>query len=120
MHPQRGQATQVAIRRFETPARNQAQVDWGETGSIDTDAGPKKLNCFAYPLGHTRVLFAGVTTDIRIRTLLRLYHAAIHALGGIPRETLYDHMKPVVLGVDERHEHPKTHHRESSIGSSLL
>ena len=104
MHPQREQATQVAVRRFETPAGYQAQVDWGEIGSIDTDAGPKKLYCFVYTLGHSRAMFADVTTDTRIGTLLRMHHAAFHALGGVPREILYDRMKTVVLGIDERHE----------------
>ncbi len=85
MQPQREQATQVVVRRFETRAGYQAQVDWGEIGSIDTDAGPKKLYCFVYTLGHSRAMFVDVTTDTRIGTLLRLHHAAFHALTEVRR-----------------------------------
>ncbi len=49
-------------------------------------------------------MFAEVTTDTRIGTLLRMHHAAIHALGGVPRENLHGRMKTVVLGVDVRHD----------------
>lgn len=104
IHPQREQAKQVAVRRFETPAGHQAQVDWGEIGHIETELGRKTLYCFVFTLGHSRAMFADVTTDTRIGTLLRMHHAAFHALGGVPREILYDRMKTVVLGIDDRQE----------------
>jgi transposase len=109
--PQRVKASQVAVRRLETPAGYQAQVDWGEIISVDTDAGPKKLYCFVFTLGHSRAMFADVTTDTRIGTLLRMHHAAFYALGGVPRAILYDRLKTVVLGIDEPHEQSKGYHR---------
>ena len=57
-----------------------------------------------FTLGHSRALFADVATYTKIATLLRLHEAAFAELGGIPREILYDRMKTVVLGTDERGE----------------
>lgn len=104
LKPLRQQASQVAVRRFETPPGHQAQVDWGEIGSLDTAEGRKRLYCFVFTLGHSRALFAEVSTDTKLSTLLRMHEAAFQELGGVPREILYDRMKTVVLGMDERGE----------------
>jgi transposase len=37
LRPQRQAAGEVVVRRFETPAGQQAQVDWGHLGSIIID-----------------------------------------------------------------------------------
>lgn len=104
LRPLRQQATQVAVRRFETPPGQQAQVDWGEIGTIETPEGRKKLYCFVFTLGHSRAQYVDVTTDTRIVTLMRMHEAAFSELGGVPREILYDRMKTVVLGTDDRGE----------------
>jgi transposase len=104
LRPLRQQATQVAVRRFETPAGQQAQLDWGDLGHLETPEGRKTLYGFVFTLGHSRALFADVATDTKMATLLRLHEAAFLELGGIPREILYDRMKTVVLGTDERGE----------------
>ena len=62
------------------------------------------------PSLHSRALYADLATDQTLPTLLRLHEAAFAALGGIPREILYDWMKTVALGTDERGEvrwHPQ-------------
>lgn len=92
------------MRRFETPPGHQAQVDWGELGHIETAEGKRTLYGFVFTLGHSRAVFADVTTDTKVATLLRLHEAAFAELGGIPREILYDRMKTVILGTDERGE----------------
>jgi transposase len=104
LRPLRKQARTVAVRRFETPPGHQAQLDWGELGHLETAGSRKTLYGFVFTLGHSRALFADVATDTRIATLLRLHEAAFAELGGIPREILYDRMKTVVLGTDERGE----------------
>jgi transposase len=104
LRPLRKQARVVAVRRFETPPGQQAQLDWGELGHIETAEGKRTLYGFVFTLGHSRALFADVATDTKIATLLRLHEAAFVELGGVPREILYDRMKTVVLGVDERGE----------------
>ena len=104
LRPLRKQARVVAVRRFETPPGHQAQLDWGELGHIQTSEGKRTLYGFVFTLGHSRALFADVATDTRIATLLRLHETAFAELGGVPREILYDRMKTVVLGTDERGE----------------
>lgn len=104
LRPLRKQARAVAVRRFETPPGHQAQVDWGELGHLETAKGRQRLYGFVFTLGHSRALFADVTTDTRTPTLLQMQEAAFEQLGGVPREILYDRMKTVVLGLDERGE----------------
>jgi len=104
LRPSRKQAAAVAVRRFETPAGHQAQVDWGDLGHLETAQGRQTLYGFVFTLGHSRALFADVATDTQVATLLRLHEAAFAELGGVPREILYDRMKTVVLGTDERGE----------------
>jgi transposase len=103
LQPQRQAARAVAVRRFETAPGHQAQVDWGELGHLEGD-GRQTLYGFVFTLGYSRAVFADLATDQSLSTLLGLHEAAFAALGGVPREILYDRMKTVVLGMDERGE----------------
>ena len=51
LHPQRQSAQTVAVRRFETPPGQQAQVDWGHLGTIEMEGEEYKLNGFTFTLG---------------------------------------------------------------------
>jgi transposase len=104
LQPKRQAAREVAVRRFETPPGQQAQVDWGELGRLEGPEGRQKLYALVVTLGHSRAMFADVATDQTLSTLLSLHEAAFAALGGVPREVLYDRMKTVALGTDERGE----------------
>lgn len=108
--PQREAARQVAVRRFETAAGVQAQVDWGHLGYLEQEGGEQALSGFVFTLGYSRAISAEAALDQRLATLLRLHETAFHALGGVPQEILYDRMKTVWLGTDERGEvvwHPQ-------------
>jgi hypothetical protein len=94
----------MAVRRFETPPGHQAQLDWGHLGVVVSGESTQKLYGFVLTLGHSRAMYADLATDQRLSTLLRLHEAAFEALGGIPQEILYDWMKTVALGTDERGE----------------
>ena len=53
---------------------------------------------------------AEAALDQKLGTLLRLHEEAFRQLRGVPREILYDNMKTVALGRDERDEvqcHPQ-------------
>ena len=104
LQPRRRAVREAAVRRFETPPGQQAQVDWGDVGHLEGPDGRQALSGFVLTLGHSRVLFAEVATDQTLATLLALHEAAFAALGGVPREILYDRMKTVVLGLDDRGE----------------
>jgi transposase len=104
LRPLRREAAAVAVRRFETPPGQQAQLDWGTIGRLETAAASKALHVFVLTLGHSRAMFADVTTDTQLQTLLRMHEAAFAELGGVPHEILYDRMKTVILGLDGRNE----------------
>jgi transposase len=105
LRPKRSASREVAVRRFETPAGQQGQVDWGDLGRLEWPDGQRqRLSGFVFTLGYSRAIFADVATDQQLGTLLALHEAAFEALGGVPQEILYDRMKTVALGIDERGE----------------
>ena len=104
LRPQREAARSVAVRRFETPAGHQAQVDWGHLGTIEIDGKPRQMWGFTFTLGFSRAMMAEAALDQRLGTLLRMHEEAFHQLGGVPEEILYDRMKTVWLRTDERGE----------------
>jgi len=104
LQPQRRSASAVAVRRFETPAGKQAQVDWGHLGSIEIDGEVHKLWGFTFTLGYSRAMMAEAAIDQKLGTLLRMHEEAFRQLGGVPEEILYDRMKTVWIETDERGE----------------
>ena len=104
LRPQRRAAWAVAVRRFETPPGHQAQVDWGQLGVLEQEEERQKVWGFVFTLGYSRAMAVDVARDQRLGTFLRLHEEAFHQLGGVPAEMLYDRVKTVWLGTDERGE----------------
>jgi transposase len=86
--------------RFETPAGQQAQVDFAEFRvEFDDEPGLEhKVWLFAMVLGHSRYLWAQYVLHQDLGTVLRCHMEAFEHFGGVPREILYDRMKSAVLG----------------------
>lgn len=104
LRPQRRSAQTNAVRRFETPAGRQAQVDWGHLGTLGVDGQERKLWGFTFTLGYSRAMMSESRLDQRLGTLLRMHEEAFRQLGGVPEEILYDRMKTVWLETDDRGE----------------
>ena len=104
LRPQRQASQMVAVRRFETPPGKQAQVDWGHLGSLCENGADRSLWGFTMTLGYSRILMAEAATDQKLGTLLRMHETAFAQWGGVPEEILYDRMKTVWNGTDERGE----------------
>lgn len=104
LRPQRQAARVVAVRRFETPPGKQGQVDWGHLGSLTMGGQERKLWGFTLTLGYSRMLMAEAALDQKLGTLLRMHEEAFRQLNGVPEEILYDRMKTVWQGTDERGE----------------
>lgn len=104
LRPQRSAARVVAVRHFETAPGKQAQVDWGHLGTLEMAGQEQKLHGFTFTLGYSRRMEAEAALDQKLGTLLRLHEAAFQQIGGAPEEILYDRMKTVWLGTDERGE----------------
>jgi transposase len=104
LQPQRAAGMATAVRRFETPPGKQAQVDWGHLGYLNTDGEKRQVWGFAITLGYSRRMWAQAALDQKLGTLLRMHEAAFREWGSVPEEILYDRMKTVWLGSDERGE----------------
>lgn len=89
-------------RRFETPAGQQAQVDFAEFKVAFTDEPGvvRKVWLFSLVLGHSRWLWGRFCPSQDLQTVLRCHIAAFEALGGATTEILYDRMKTAVVGED--------------------
>ncbi len=88
--------------RFETPPGEQAQVDFAHFQVVFTDepSAPRIVWLFSLVLGYSRLIWARFVAHQDLQTVLRCHMAALAALGGVPREILYDRMKTAVIGED--------------------
>jgi len=86
--------------RFETSPGDQAQVDFAQFQLQFTDepAVTRIVWLFSFVLGFSRLIWARFVLHQDMQTVLRCHMAAFDAIGGIPREILYDRMKTAVIG----------------------
>jgi len=77
----------TAFVRLQTPAGQQAQVDFTATGKmIDPVSGKlRKAWCFVMTLSCSRHQFAVLVFDQKITTWLRCHRQAFEHFGGVPR-----------------------------------
>ncbi|MHC2486256.1 transposase [Sinorhizobium meliloti] len=89
--------------RFETPPGEQAQVDFAQFHVVFTDepTTPRIVWLFSMVLGYSRLIWARFVMHQNLPTVLRCHVAAFDAIGGVPREILYDRMKTAVIGEGE-------------------
>ena len=80
------------VVRFETEPGRQMQADWAVIRR-----GGDALSVFVATLGWSRATYVEFTCDEKLETLIRCHENAFEALGGVPREGLYDNMRTVVL-----------------------
>jgi transposase len=77
------------VVRFETDPGHQMQVDW-----CVFRRGKSPLSAFVATLGHSRATYVEYVTDERIETLTRCLMDAFEYFGGVPKEVLYDNIRP--------------------------
>jgi transposase len=89
--------------RFETPPGQQAQVDFAQF-RVRFAGAPDSVQVvwlFSMVLGFSRLIWGRFAQRQTMQTVLACHRAAFEAIGGVPREILYDRMKTAVLGEDE-------------------
>jgi transposase len=96
----RPQPKMQAFLRIESLIAEQAQVDWAHVGRVRVGDHSRDLWCFVLVLAWSRAMFAELVFDLTAASLCRSLVRAGEALGGSPREWLFDNPKTVVL---ERH-----------------
>ena len=86
--------------RFETPPGDQAQVDFAQfqVTFADEPSETRIVWLFSFVLGFSRLIWARFVLHQDMQTVLRCHMAAFAAIGGTPREILYDRMKTAVIG----------------------
>jgi transposase len=86
--------------RFETAPGEQGQVDFAHFQVVFTDepTTPRIVWLFSMVLGYSRLIWARFVVHQDLATVLRCHVGAFEALGGAPRELLYDRMKTAVTG----------------------
>jgi transposase len=83
-------------RRFEVLAGAQAQVDWGDEGELQTQAGPLHAFSFHMTLAHSRDPFCCFTASQDLGTFWDCHRRAFAHFGGVPALLVYDRTKTVV------------------------
>jgi transposase len=86
-----------AYLRLETLPGEQGQVDWGNFGKITVGNAERSLSCFVMVLSCSRAVHARFALDQTLESFLRGHVEAFSAMGGVPRNLLYDNLKSVVL-----------------------
>jgi transposase len=90
--------------RFETPPGEQGQVDFAQFQVVfaDEPSTPRIVWLFSMVLGYSRLIWARFVIHQDLASVLRCHVAAFEAMGGSPREVLYDRMKTAVIGEGDR------------------
>lgn len=83
-------------RRFEVVPGAQAQVDWGDEGSILAHVGIGKVYSFHMTLSFSRDPFSCFTTSTDMATFWACHRAAFSHFGGCPGSIVYDRTKTVI------------------------
>jgi transposase len=87
---------------FETEPGEQAQVDLTrfEVGFMDEPGVIRIVWLFSMVLGFSPLIWARFVVHQDLQTVLRCHIAVLEAIGGAPREIIYDRMKTAVIGED--------------------
>ena len=83
--------------RIETLPGEQAQVDWGNCGTIEVEGSKRRLSVFVMVLSYSRLLYLEFTLSQGLDAFLEAHQNAFVFFGGIPRTILYDNLKSVVI-----------------------
>ena len=87
----------IAYIRFETDPGKQAQVDFGDFKVVNPDGSERTLYKFSMVLGYSRGIYSEFLDRCDMASFLDAHQRALHYLGGVPLEILYDRMKNVYI-----------------------
>lgn len=85
------------VRIDDAPPGMEAQMDFGEVGSLETPLGPRRLWVLVVVLSYSRHTFVYPCLDQRLPTICDGLDAAWRFFGGVPRRLVPDNPKPIVV-----------------------
>ena len=92
----------VVVRFGSLPAEF-CQIDWGEIRNFPFTHAPKETRYFfCARLKFSRLTFVSFESDTKLETLIRCMLRAFKHFGGVPWVCVFDNMRTVVTGRDER------------------
>jgi transposase len=71
--------------------------DWGQAGTVETPAGPRRLSFFGSVLGYSRHRQLTFCCSERFAALAMGLASNLEQLGGVPQKVLFDNPKTVTL-----------------------
>lgn len=83
--------------RFESPAGQQFQCDWGHFGTLTYGNTNRKLYCMAVIECHSRILYVEFTHSQNKEAFMRTLLNAFIFFGGTPKELVHDNLKTAVI-----------------------
>jgi transposase len=86
-----------AFLRLTTMPGEEAQADWAHFGQAHIGRAERRLSCFVLTLSYSRAMWLEFFFDQTIENFLLGHVHAFHDWGGVPRITLYDNLRSVVL-----------------------
>lgn len=85
------------VRLDDAPPGEEAQMDFGEMGRIDTPLGPRRLWALVVVLSYSRHTFVFPLLDQTLPSICEGLDAAWSFFGGVPRRVVPDNPKPIVI-----------------------
>jgi transposase len=114
---------QLPVRRIETPAGEEAQVDFG-SGAWVVDAQGKRRRpwIFRVVLSHSRKAYSEAVWKQSTESFIACLENALAHFGGVPKRLVIDNLKAAVARADwyDPEVHPKLQSFAAHYGTSFL
>jgi transposase len=99
-HGLRPRSASEAYFALQTMPGEQAQVDWGDFGSLPVEGAKRRIFGFVMVSSWSRALDVTFSFDMKVPAVVRGHVQAFEYFGGVPRTLVYDNMKTVVVERD--------------------
>ena len=117
------QRNELPVRRIETPAGEEAQVDFGTAAPvIGTDGKRRRPWIFRIVLSHSRKAYSEVVWRQSTEAFLSCLENAFAHFGGVPKRLVIDNLKAAVARADwyDPEVHPKLQSFARHYGTAFL
>lgn len=117
------QKTPLPVRRIETAAGEEAQVDFGTAAPvIDANGKRRKPWMFRIVLSHSRKGYSEVVWHQTTDNFIAALENAFHHFGGVPKRLVIDNLKAAVARADwyDPEVHPKLQSFAAHYGTAFM